>query len=112
MPPGSLLSRAPTASSRPSGENATVVICASKPAVLPNGANNFLGLAGALIRTGVTAIVGTRWPISDETCVAFSRIFNQELARGQTVDRATAAAKNSIKGAGLDEWSAFMSIEG
>jgi hypothetical protein len=95
------------------GHRPIVILCAcTSAAVLPNGANNFLGLAGALIRTGVTAIVGTRWPISDETCVAFSRIFHQELARGQTVDRATAAAKNSIKGAGLDEWSAFMSIEG
>jgi DNA-directed RNA polymerase subunit RPC12/RpoP len=95
------------------GRRPIVILCACTSAVvLPNGANNFLGLAGALIRTGVTAIVGTRWPISDEIGVAFSRAFHRELACGQPVDRATAVAKNSIKDAGLDEWSAFMSIEG
>jgi hypothetical protein len=95
------------------GRRPIVILCAcTSAAVLPNGANNFLGLAGALIRTGAAAIVGTRWPISDETAFAFSRAFHHELARGQTVDRATAAAKYSIQGAGLDEWSAFLSIEG
>lgn len=95
------------------GRRPVVVMCAcTSAAVLPNGANNLLGLAGALIRTGATAIVGARWKILDETGVAFSKGFHNELARGQSVNTATASAKNALRNVRLDEWSAFMNIEG
>jgi CHAT domain-containing protein len=69
------------------GRRPVVVLSAcTGAAVLPNGANNFLGLAGALIRTGVTAIVGARWPVSDQTCAAFSKVFHQELTDGRLVE--------------------------
>ncbi len=95
------------------GRNPIVVLAAcTSAAVLPNGANNFLGLSGAIIRTGATAIVGARWPISDSIGGAFSKIFHGELASGLSVYAATSKAKSALRSARIDEWSAFISIEG
>jgi CHAT domain-containing protein len=95
------------------GHHPIVVLSACTSAlVLPNGSNNFLGLAGALIRTGATSIVGARWPISDAVGAAFSKHFHGGLAGGQSVDEAVAFAKNQLRDARIDEWSAFMCIGG
>lgn len=93
------------------GNNPIVVLSACTSAlVMPNGSNNFLGLAGALIRTGATSIVGARWPISDSVGAAFSKHFHTRLAAGYSVDDAVAYAKNQLRDARLDEWSAFMTV--
>jgi hypothetical protein len=95
------------------GRNPIVVLAAcASAAVLPSGANNFLGLTGALLRTGAVAIVGARWPISDETGATFSKLFHGELAAGRSVCAATANAKKVLRSARLDEWSAFISVAG
>lgn len=95
------------------GHHPIVVLSACTSAlVLPNGSNNFLGLAGALIRTGATSIVGARWPISDAICAAFSKHFHARLVSGHSVAEAVSFAKNLLRDARLDEWSAFMCIGG
>lgn len=95
------------------GRQPVVVLSACTSAlVYPNGSNNFLGLAGALLRTGAASIVGTRWPISDMVAAAFSRHFHTRLADGHSVDDAVAFTKKLLKDTRLDEWSAFMSIGG
>lgn len=95
------------------GNYPIVVLSACTSAlVLPNGSNNFLGLAGALIRAGATSIVGARWPISDMVGAAFSKYFHDRLAHGHSVDESVSFAKNLLRDARLDEWSAFMSIGG
>jgi len=95
------------------GHHPIVVLSACTSAlVLPNGSNNYLGLAGALLRTGATSIVGARWPISDTVGAAFSKHFHTRLAGGHSVDEAVSFAKNLLRDARLDEWSAFMSIGG
>lgn len=95
------------------GRHPVVVLSACTSAlVLPNGSNNYLGLAGALIRTGAAAIVGARWPILDSSGASFSKYFHARLAKGDSVDEAVAYAKYSLSGTHLDEWSAFMSIGG
>lgn len=80
--------------------------------VLPNGSNNFLGLAGALIRTGASSIVGARWPISDNVAAAFSKFCHTQLAQGQGVSEAVVFAKEQLRDSRSDEWIAFMKIGG
>jgi CHAT domain len=93
------------------GRHPIIVLSACSSAlVLPNGSNNFLGLAGALIRMGATAIVGARWPISDTVSAVFSKQFHTRIADGHSVDEAVSFAKNLLRDTRLDEWSAFMSI--
>jgi len=93
------------------GRHPIVVLSACTSAlVLPNGSNNFLGLAGAFIRTGATSIVGARWPISDAVAAAFSKHFHARLAAGYPVAQAVSFAKTLLRNERLDEWSAFMVI--
>ena len=95
------------------GHHPVVVLSACTSAlVLPNGSNNFLGLAGALLRTGATAIIGARWPISDSVGAAFSKCLHLHLAGGEPADLALAHTQGSLAGTRLDEWSAFMCIGG
>lgn len=95
------------------GHDPVVVLSAcSSAVVMPNGSNNFLGLAGALLRTGATSIVGARWPVSDSICAAFSIHLHARLSQGDSVDRGVAYAKSMLRDARIDEWAAFMSVGG
>lgn len=55
-----------------------------------------LGVAPALARGGVPAVVAMQFPITDKAAIIFSRIFYGELAAGQPVDAAVTQARLGI----------------
>jgi S-adenosylhomocysteine hydrolase len=55
------------------------------------------GVAPALIRAGVAAVVGMQFEISHENAVVFSEAFYRSVAAGATVDEAVWAGRRAIK---------------
>ena len=56
----------------------------------------FAGVAAALVESGVPAVIGMQFPISDEAATAFSQEFYEMLVRGQPVDAAVTEARRAI----------------
>jgi hypothetical protein len=79
------------------------------------GQDAFSGVATAVLRAGIPAVVAMRRPIYDDAAVAFSAHFYTALAAGQPVDAATAAGRVAIHAASPEslEWATpvlFMSV--
>lgn len=60
---------------------------------LADRSDAFAGVAQALVREGVSAVLAMQSEISDRASLLFTRRFYQELAEGATLDRAVAAAR-------------------
>ena len=70
-------------------------------------------LARAFLEGGSAAVVGTLWPVGDETAAAFSHRFHRALASGQSPASAVRIAQLEMKGdAPVDDWAAFYVVEG
>jgi formylglycine-generating enzyme required for sulfatase activity len=63
---------------------------------LADRSDAFAGVAQALVREGVPAVVAMQSEISDRASLLFTRRFYQELAEGATVDRAVADARRTM----------------
>src|ERR1700730_384773 len=66
----------------------------------------YAGVATAMLRAGVPAVLAMQFPITDSAALAFSRTFYRRLARGDTIDEAVTAGRLAIRrgnGASL-EW--------
>ena len=75
-----------------------------------------LHLAGALVKSGIPAVVAMRHPISNHAAIAFSSAFYRQLAVGSPLDDAMNAGRMAIKRDILatDEWATpvlFMSLK-
>lgn len=69
-------------------------------------ANPFAGVAGALVRSGLEAVVAMQFPVSDDAAVAFASEFYTVLAEGFSLPEAVAEGRRAIyftKGDSL-EW--------
>lgn len=65
----------------------------------------FSGLAGALVRAGVPAVVAMRAAVADEDALTLARTFYEALARGTTVDAALTEARQAVAVAGGRAWA-------
>lgn len=67
----------------------------------------FAGVATALVRAGVPAVLAMQAPISDRAAIAFARAFYSRLARGESLDTAVCEGRHAIDalGSGSNEWA-------
>jgi len=54
------------------------------------------GLAPALVRADIPAVVAMQWPVEDRAAVAFSRAFYRALSLGKTVDECVAEGRVGV----------------
>jgi hypothetical protein len=74
-----------------------VVLQLVKPnAIAPDSRASFRALADQLTLIGVPAVVAMQYPIPPDPAVAFSRVFYEELAKGDTVDSAVQKARTRL----------------
>jgi hypothetical protein len=59
-------------------------------------ADPFAGVAQALVREGMPAVVAMQFKVSDESALVFSKAFYETLAVGTTVDQAVFEARNAL----------------
>ena len=59
--------------------------------------NAWTGIAPALTRAGIPAVIGMQYSIEDHNAVLFSRSLYQGLAAGQSIDEAVSEGRRSIK---------------
>ena len=60
---------------------------------MADGVNPWSGLAAALVRAGIPAVVAMQFKVLDVDVIAFSRAFYKSLAGGQAVDAAVIAGR-------------------
>ncbi len=71
--------------------------CHTAEAVGTHGPNPFAGVASALVMGGVPAVVAMSGPVSDLAAVAFSRVFYQRLAAGDSMEAAMTEGRLAIQ---------------
>ncbi len=64
----------------------------------------FAGVASALIKKGVPAVVAMQFPISDEAAIAFATTFYERIAQRFPVEAAVAQARSALYQDGHSEW--------
>ncbi|MCD6302063.1 MAG: CHAT domain-containing protein [Anaerolineae bacterium] len=69
---------------------------------------DWAGLAPALVRAEVPAVVAMQWPVEDHAAVRFARSFYRALAMGRTVDECVAEGRIGASAASADpnDWAA------
>ncbi len=68
-------------------------------------ANPFAGVAQALARQGLPAVVAMQFKLLDQTAITLARAFYDSVARGKAVDTALAVARQAVfAAADTDEW--------
>lgn len=79
--------------------------CRTAEAVDAKGHNPFAGVATALVRGGVPAVVAMQTAISDRAAIAFSQELYHRLARGEPADLALVEGRRGIGRPGkTEEW--------
>jgi hypothetical protein len=78
------------------GEVKLVFLNACKTAA-QNPAHAFMGIAPALVRAKIPAVIAMQFAIPNDIAIAFARRFYRSLTNGQTLDRAITDARNSIE---------------
>ena len=71
------------------------------------GASPFGGVAAALVRKGMPAVVAMQFPVTDEASLAFAGAFYSRIAAGDPVDTAVGEGRMAIRTAVRDsmEWA-------
>jgi hypothetical protein len=69
---------------------------------------DWAGLAPALVRAEVPAVVAMQWPVEDSAAIRFARLFYRALAMGRTVDECVAEGRIGASAASADpnDWAA------
>jgi len=69
---------------------------------------DWAGLAPALVRAEVPAVVAMQWPVEDRAAIRFSRLFYRALAMGRTVDECVAEGRIGASATSADpnDWAA------
>jgi len=94
-------------------KGALVVLSACSTALVPNDRiNSWLGLAGAFLRAGASAVVAARWPVSDRAASAFFKEFYARMSMVADAKTAVRGAKDALRsgGARLEEWDCFACL--
>lgn len=73
----------------------------------------YAGVATALLRVGIPAVIAMQFPISDSAALALSRAFYRRIARGDTVDAAVTEGRKAIRRLSPDntEWGTPVLFE-
>jgi hypothetical protein len=69
--------------------------------------NPWTGIAGALVREGIPAVVGMRYGVRDVNAIAFSERFYEQLAAGRSIDTAVVEGRLAVftrQGAAERDW--------
>ncbi|MFN0179992.1 MAG: CHAT domain-containing protein [Gemmatimonadales bacterium] len=69
------------------------------------GVHPFAGVATALIRQRVPAVVAMQFPISDPAAIAFAHTFYERIAQGLPVDAAVAEGRKVLYSSNQAEWA-------
>ncbi|HEV8582095.1 MAG TPA: CHAT domain-containing protein [Thermoanaerobaculia bacterium] len=70
--------------------------CSTGRAGSGSGINPFSGIAPALVRTGIPAVLAMQLPISDWAAIEFSEAFYRRLCAGDPVDTAVSEGRQAI----------------
>jgi hypothetical protein len=70
-----------------------------------NGLHPFAGVASALIRNGLPAVVAMQFPISDGAAIIFAETFYQRIAQGFPVDAAVGDGRKRLLSSPGAEWA-------
>lgn len=65
-------------------------------------------LAEALLRAGVTTMVGTFFKVSDSAALTFATALHTSLATGKTIGDATRDARRELHGRQVSDWGNFL----
>jgi hypothetical protein len=90
-----------------------VVVLSACSSVLTGASaiNDAAGLTGAFLRTGAQGIVASRWPVYDETALAFMTSFHTALQCGTPAQAAVREAQKALKEQrGIEDWAAFSYV--
>ena len=89
-----------------SGQVVVLAACSSSNGPMLRG-EGAMSLARAFFEAGARAVVGGLWPLRDDEAASLVSAFYRQLARGQTVAQAMAAARLERIGAGAPaaEWA-------
>lgn len=68
-----------------------------------DGVNPWTGVAPALTRAGIPAVVGMQFAVRDQNAVTFNRRFYRDLAAGLPIDLAVMNGRNAIFNRGDDD---------
>jgi len=79
--------------------------CKTGTTSVRSGAHPFAGVATALIRERVPAVVAMQFPISDQAAVAFAQTFYERIAQGFPVDAAVAEGRKVLYSSKQSEWA-------
>jgi CHAT domain len=78
--------------------------CKSGTTGVRSGSHPFSGVATALIRDRVPAVVAMQFPISDTAAIAFSQAFYERIAQGFPVDAAVVEGRKVLYSPSQTEW--------
>lgn len=70
-----------------------------------SGVHPFAGVATALIRERVPAVVAMQFPISDKAAIEFARAFYERISQGYPVDAAVAEGRKVLYSSKPTEWA-------
>jgi hypothetical protein len=76
-----------------------------------SSAGPYAGVATALLRAGIPAVVAMQFPISDAAAIVFSRAFYRRLAASDTVDAAVTEGRLAIHRLATGEWATPVLFE-
>ena len=79
--------------------------CKTGTTSVRSGVHPFAGVATALIRERVPAVVAMQFPISDQAAIAFAQTFYQRIAQGFPVDAAVAEGRKVLYSSKQAEWA-------
>ncbi|WP_160159544.1 CHAT domain-containing protein [Streptomyces sp. 3213.3] len=93
-------------------QSPVVVLSACSSALAGGGPlNDAAGLVGALLRIGARGIVASRWPVYDQTALAFMKLFHSAVRRGTSAQASVREAQNALRSErGVEDWAAFSYI--
>lgn len=75
----------------------------------PTGGDELMGLSRALLGAGARAVLGSLWPVRDDTTAQFMQAFYTAYASGMSASRSLTHARRSMLGQTNDpvSWAAF-----
>ena len=89
---------------------AVVSLSACSSGLTAYGATNDLtGLTGSFLQAGARAVVGSRWPVYDDTAASFMMHYYNLILEGKTSLQAVRESQQQMrqKGGRLEDWAAF-----
>jgi len=78
-------------------DHVRIVVLNACQSARPGALEPGLGVAQALVATGVPAVVAMQFPVSDQAALSFSRSLYRSLAEGDPVDAAVAEGRRAIR---------------